>query len=622
MNNLIYDAVVVGAGHAGCEAALALSRTNNKTLLITLNLDSIGFLACNPSIGGTAKGHLVCEIDALGGEMGLNADYASLQLRMLNLGKGPAVHSLRSQTDKVVYHSKMKLVLEQQENLTIKQAEAIKILVDENKKICGVETAQGQIFQCRSVVLACGVYLASKIIIGEYSKNCGPNGFESANRLTESIKNLGHEIFRFKTGTPARVNARTIDFSVLEKQVGDENIQTFSFMTKVFPANKKECYLTHTNLKTHELIKNNLHRAPLYNGSIKGVGPRYCPSIEDKVIRFADRDQHQLFLEPESENTNEYYVQGCSTSLPVEIQEELYHTIKGLEHVEIMRNAYAIEYDCINSLELKASLESKFVNGLFFAGQINGTSGYEEAAAQGIIAGINSNNYLNDKPMLILRRDQAYIGVLIDDLVTKGTNEPYRMMTSRAEYRLVLRQDNADERLTEIGRQTGLVTDERYAVFCEKQKAVNDCLNFVKTTKIKIENEIKDLFDKNNEPITKNSFLICDLLKRNSFDLNTLSSLIPMLQQYPKRVLDLVNIKIKFEGYIRQEEDIIAKMKEKESLLISEDFNYLELKGLRNEAKQKLNKIKPISLGQASRISGVSPADISVLSVYLHSSKK
>ena len=464
-----YDAVVIGSGHAGCEAALALARMNNKTLLTTLNLDSIAFLACNPSIGGTAKGQLASEVDALGGEMGVNADKNILQLRMLNMGKGAAVHSLRAQVDKHSYHSTMKHTLEEQKNLTIKQCEIVDILT-ENNQIIGVKDSFGEVISCKAVVVCTGVYLESKVIIGEFSASQGPNGFVNSHGLSNSLARLGFEILRFKTGTPARVDSSSVDFSKFERQEGDNDIQTFSFLTKKQPKNILPCYLGYTNEKTHEIIRKNLHRAPLYSGVIKGVGPRYCPSIEDKIVRFADKTRHQIFLEPEDKSYGEVYVQGFSSSMPVDVQEQMYRSVEGFEKVRIMRNAYAIEYDCINSLELLPTLESKRINGLFFAGQINGTSGYEEAAAQGIIAGINASNKLQHKEPFVLRRDEAYIGVLIDDLVTKGTNEPYRMMTSRAEFRLILRQDNADERLTKIGKEIGLVNDEKYKKYLKKQQ--------------------------------------------------------------------------------------------------------------------------------------------------------
>lgn len=613
-----FDAIVIGSGHAGCEAALALARLNNKTLLTTLNLDSIAFLACNPSIGGTAKGQLASEIDALGGEMGKNADKNILQLRMLNMGKGVAVHSLRAQVDKHSYHSTMKETLENQENLTIKQCEVVDILTEDNK-VVGIKTAFNETIKAKTVVVCTGVYLESKIIIGEFSQNSGPNGFVNSHGLSKSLENLGFEILRFKTGTPARVLSSSIDYSKFEVQPGDENIQTFSFMTKKQPKNTCVCYLGYTNEKTHEIIRNNLSRAPMYSGVIKGVGPRYCPSMEDKVVRFSDKQRHQIFLEPEDKVGNEIYVQGFSSSMPVDVQEQMYKSVEGFENVRILRNAYAIEYDCINSLDLLPTLQSKKINGLFFAGQINGTSGYEEAAAQGIIAGINASNYLQNKEPLILRRDQAYIGVLIDDLVTKGTNEPYRMMTSRAEYRLLLRQDNADIRLTNIGRQVGLVDDARYKIFSKKIKDIKKVKQEISTSMPS--KKAKEFLEKNQENFNGTACVVKEMLKRNNITIYKIKEEFGLFKNISDEVLKYVETEVKYEGYLKRQELLIEQMKKNESIKLDSEFDYSTIKGLRLEAQQKLNKFKPLSLGQASRISGVSPADISVLTVYLSMQK-
>lgn len=614
-----FDAVVVGAGHAGCEAALALARLGKKVLLTCLNLDSIAFLACNPSIGGTAKGHLVCEIDALGGEMGINADETAIQIRMLNEGKGPAVHSLRAQVDKINYHTRMKKFLEENPNIYLKQAEIVEI-IEKNDKICAVKTALGEIFPCKVVVVSTGVYLKSRIIIGEFTQNVGPNGFASANHLTQSLMNMGITIRRFKTGTPARINGRTIDFSSLEKQAGEDNIG-FSPLSKNKTKNVAFCYETFTNEKTHEIIRNNLSRAPMFSGTIVGVGPRYCPSIEDKIVRFPNRERHQIFLEPEALSTNEIYIQGVSTSLPADVQNELYASIKGLENAEIMRNAYAIEYDCIDSLELKPSLESKKIDGLFFAGQVNGTSGYEEAAAQGLIAGINAARKIDLKEPLILKRNEAYIGVLIDDLVTKGTNEPYRMMTSRAEFRLVLRQDNADQRLTPIGREIGLVSDERWKKYQEKQEKLQKMREKLNKL-IKIDEKLNNFLKNNNESISVNSLKAVEILKRNNIDIYKLNNEFNLFDESESALLETLNVEVKYEGYIKQQNDEIEKLKQQEKTALPENFDYSAIKGLRIEAVQKLNKIQPQTLGQASRISGVSPADITVLSIYLKAKKR
>ncbi len=611
-----FDAVVIGAGHAGCEAALALARTGFNTVMLTLNLDSIAFMACNPSIGGTAKGQIVKEIDALGGEMAINADKSLLQIRMLNRGKGAAVQSLRGQADKNYYHTIMKQTLENTPNLKILQGEAVEILTDDDgKKVTGVLTSFGGIIECKSVVVATGVYLNGSIIAGEWRQNSGPNGFQAAtNGLTENLMKLGFTIRRFKTGTPARVDARTIDFSVLEIQDGEKDIYPFSFLTEKVPQKQTPCYLTYTNEKTHEIIRANLDRSPLYGGLIKGTGPRYCPSIEDKVVRFADKERHQLFLEPEGGDTNEIYVQGLSTSLPHDVQKAMYRTIKGLENCEIMRYAYAIEYDCIDSLDLYPTLEYKKIEGLYTAGQINGTSGYEEAAAQGLIAGLNASLKMRGEQPLVLSRDDGYIGVLIDDLVTKGTNEPYRMMTSRAEYRIVLRQDNPDFRLTEKGRKAGLVSDERYQRYLgriaeyEKAKAEMQILIKPKDAEELLK---KHGFEKANQGLTRG-----DLIRRG-IPLKDVIESVGGLDGISQEILDTVEIDEKYQGYLQKGLEQIEKAKKLEEKALPEDIDYLSIKGLRIEAQQKLNKIRPKNLGQAGRISGVSPADIAVLMVYL-----
>lgn len=618
LKNKNYDAVVVGAGHAGCEASLALARTGIKTVMLTLSLDSIGYLACNPSIGGSAKGQIVSEIDALGGQMGIVADKTALLMRLLNTSEGPAVRALRAQQDKIEYHNQMKSVLENQPNLDIRQGEAVKIL-HKNGKVYGVKTALNEIYYCKAVVLCTGVYLKSKIIIGNHIEDTGPSGYKNAKKLTQSLKECGFEIMRFKTGTPVRVHFDTIDTSKMEVQTGDENIQPFSFLTKKQPKNVAVCHLTYTNPKTHKIILDNLDQSPMYNGTISGIGPRYCPSIETKVVRFSDKQRHQLFLEPESAHTKETYVQGLSTSLPVDVQREMLHSIAGLEHAQIMRDAYAIEYDCINSLQLYPTLEFKKIKGIFTAGQINGTSGYEEAAGQGLVAGLNASREIQGKSQLVLKRDQSFVGVLIDDLVTKGTNEPYRMLTSRAEYRLHLRQDNCDLRLTPIGREFGLVDDKRWKVFLKKKKALELASQELKknvSPKCGINKLLQEL---GGEPIT-HGVTVDNLLKR-AFVTAKMLTQFGFFKGFSDDVLNEVTIQTKYEGYIAKEQKQIDEAKKQEEISLPQNFDYSRILGLRLEAREKLNLVKPLSLGQASRISGVSPADISVLTIYLKSQK-
>lgn len=607
-----YDAIVIGAGHAGCEAALALARTGQNTVMLTLNPDSIAFMPCNPSVGGTAKGHLVREIDALGGEMGLNADRATLQIRMLNRGKGAAVQSLRAQTDKSLYHREMKKVLEHTENLRIVQGEAAEILT-ENGKVTGVKTTYGGVFACRAVVIATGVYLNARTVTGEVVKNSGPNGFERATALTQNLNELGYRVRRFKTGTPARLDGRTINYSALSVQSGEE-VYPFSFLNDGVPQNQTPCYLTYTNQKTHEVILNNLDRAPMYNGEISSTGPRYCPSIETKVVRFSEKDRHQLFLEPEGADTTEVYVQGLSTSLPHDLQKEMYRTVKGLEHAEIVRYAYAIEYDCIDTLDLYPTLEFKKIEGLYTAGQINGTSGYEEAAAQGLIAGLNASLKLREKAPLVLGRSEAYIGVLIDDLVTKGTDEPYRMMTSRAEYRLFLRQDNADLRLTQKGYDAGLVNEERYRKFRER-KVLRE--NAIATLCSRAEQSAANELcaEQGAAPLTS-GVTYADLIKRG-ISLSAIRQKFRVLEGLPQDVLDSAETEIRYEGYLKNSEKQIEKAKKSEEKTLPADLDYSKIEGLRLEAREKLQRVRPLNLGQAERISGVNPADIAVLTVYL-----
>ena len=617
-----YDVVVIGAGHAGCEAALASARLGLETLVFTVSVDSIAMMPCNPNVGGSSKGHLVREIDALGGEMGKNIDKTFIQSKMLNTSKGPAVHSLRAQADKKEYSNSMRHVLENTDHLVIKQGEVAEILVDDNK-VTGVRTTSNAVYPCDAVIMCTGTYLQARCIYGDVSQYTGPNGLAAANELTENLIKLGIEVRRFKTGTPARVDKRTVDFNKMSEQTGDEKIVPFSFTNTSEELNRDQvsCWLTYTNKKTHKIIRDNIDRSPLYSGNIKGTGPRYCPSIEDKVVRFADKERHQVFLEPEGNYTNEMYIGGMSSSLPEDVQIKMYHSVPGLEHAEIVRNAYAIEYDCINPLQLKASLEFKNISGFFSAGQANGSSGYEEAAAQGIIAGINAARKIKGLDPLILNRSQAYIGVLIDDLITKGTNEPYRMMTSRAEYRLLLRQDNADLRLTEIGYKVGLIPEERYEKLLEKKKMISEEINRLTTTNIGATKKVQKMLNKNQSTPLQSGTTLAELLKRPELSYDKIREIDEQRPDLPSDVAEQVNIELKYDGYIKRQMRQVEQFNKLENKRIPSTINYHDIYSLRKEAEQKLSEIKPASVGQASRISGVSPADISVLLVYLEKNK-
>ncbi len=615
-----YDVVVAGAGHAGCEAALACARLGLRTIVFTVSIDSIAMMPCNPNIGGSSKGHLVREVDALGGEMGKNIDKTFIQSKMLNKSKGPAVHSLRAQADKNRYSREMRQTLENQDNLEVRQGEIAEILVEEGQ-VTGIQTVSGTIYHCRAVILCTGTYLNARCIYGETSMNTGPNGLQAANHLTDCLKRLGVRMYRFKTGTPARVDRRSVDFSKMEEQFGDERVVPFSFTTdpESVQIDQVSCWLTYTNEKTHAIIRQNLDRSPLFSGMIEGTGPRYCPSIEDKVVKFSDKDRHQVFLEPEGLETNEMYIGGMSSSLPEDVQYAMYRTVPGLEYVKIVRNAYAIEYDCIDARQLKPTLEFKNIRGLFSAGQFNGSSGYEEAAAQGILAGINAAMELLGKEQIILDRSQAYIGVLVDDLVTKESHEPYRMMTSRAEYRLLLRQDNADERLTPIGYQVGLISRERYEHLLEKERQTEAEIQRISHTNIGTSPEVQKLLESCKSTPLQSGTTLEELLRRPEIHYDMLAPIDKERKPLSQEVTEQVEIQIKYDGYIRRQKKQVEQFKKLESRRIPEDMDYDAVPSLRIEAVQKLKEYRPLSIGQASRISGVSPADISVLLVYLGS---